>query len=159
MMVAGATSWLGKSFASFRDSHGRPVLADMRDATRATGQGFSSYSFLNPASGKEGEKISALNYFAPWNILIGTGIYLDDIEHTVWISVRDSILFAIMVTTCLIALAFWLTRSLITPIRSIQSALAEVARGNLSVTAEVSSKDELGLIASDLNHTTSELRG
>ncbi len=38
------------------------------------------YSFFNPATGKYGNKISDVRLFKPWGWVIGTGVYLTDIE-------------------------------------------------------------------------------
>ena len=50
-----------------------------------------------------------------------------------------------------IALAGWLVRSITKPVHLLAGTLAAVTAGDLSVRAEVNSKDELGQLAHDLN--------
>ncbi|MFD2179301.1 methyl-accepting chemotaxis protein [Veronia pacifica] len=158
IMLAGSQKWLNRDFSTFRDAANKPVLADFREAVRATGEGFSSYTFFNPATQTDSEKISALKYFSPWSIMLGTGIYVDDIVSTVWANTAELALFTFLVTALLVAIALWLTQRLLNSIGAIQVAIAGVARGDLTVQAQVMSKDELGMMANDLNDATAELK-
>ncbi|RXJ72540.1 hypothetical protein CS022_15265 [Veronia nyctiphanis] len=157
-ILAGPQSWMNRDFSPFKDANGQPVLANFRKAIQGTGEGFNSYIFNNPATKKEGEKISALEYFGPWKLLIGTGIYVDDIKSTVQANAMELAAFTFFVSLLLVAFATWLTNKLLRPIHAIQLALTDVAKGDLTAVVDVDSKDELGVMASDLNHATSELR-
>ena len=55
-------------------------------------------------------------------------------------------------------LGFVLSRSLVSPIRRIESRLAELAAGDFSRHVEVSNRDELGALAANLNRMNDELR-
>ena len=44
---------------------------------------FISYNFYNPATKKYEKKISIVKLFKPWNWVIGTGVYLNDVENTI----------------------------------------------------------------------------
>ncbi|RXJ72539.1 hypothetical protein CS022_15260 [Veronia nyctiphanis] len=157
-VLVGAKSWIGRDFSGFRDINGQHVMANMRDAIKNTGEGFTSYHFFNPASQQNAEKVSALVYYRPWNLLIGTGMYLDDIETMVWKNAISSVIVAVLISGILLACALWLTRTLLASIYSVQTALEEMAGGNLAIEAQVSSKDELGIMAEDFNRATSQLR-
>ncbi len=60
------------------------------------GGGWVSYHWPKPESDKEFPKISYVAYFAPWDWVLGTGVYLDDMQENIfWVIAKASgILFA-----------------------------------------------------------------
>jgi len=60
------------------------------------GGGWVTYHWPKPESQKEYPKISYVAYFAPWDWVLGTGVYLDDMQdHIFWVITKASgILFA-----------------------------------------------------------------
>jgi len=57
-----------------------------------------------------------------------------------------------------IAVALFLARTLVQPLRRLQMAMRRVERGELDVTADVGSEDELGELAMSFNHMVEGLR-
>ncbi|WP_028024386.1 methyl-accepting chemotaxis protein [Enterovibrio calviensis] len=157
-MVAGSRSWIGRDFNTFRDSNGGAVLRNMRQAAQPSEGGFSSYWFAKPGGNAAIEKVSAVKRHAPWGLLIGTGIYIDDLETLVWQEAGKSALVASSFTLILIILATALSRMLVTSIREIQRALSAVAKGDLTARADVNSEDELGEMARNLNNACQQLQ-
>ncbi|MEZ8143974.1 hypothetical protein A1OK_07550 [Enterovibrio norvegicus FF-454] len=157
-MLAGAKSWIGRDFNTFRDSNRSAVLRDMRQAAQPAVGGFSSYWFAKPGSNTGIEKVSAVKRHAPWGLLIGTGIYIDDLEALVWKEASKSALLALSFTMVLILLATVLSRMLLKAIREIQRALGAVAKGDLTARADVNSGDELGEMAQNLNDACQQLQ-
>ncbi|WP_235956410.1 cache domain-containing protein [Grimontia sedimenti] len=84
IMLAGAKSLLGKDFNSFRDSKGNLLLRDFRRVAQPVEGGFTSYWFPKPGGKEPLEKVSAVKRYEPWGLLIGTGLYVDDLETLVW---------------------------------------------------------------------------
>ncbi|WP_172684133.1 cache domain-containing protein, partial [Desulfosarcina cetonica] len=71
----------GRNLLTLQDTHGRPVIKDMIALARQTGEGFYTYHWTKPGThGSDFKKISYIKRFAPWDWLIGTGLYVDDIE-------------------------------------------------------------------------------
>ncbi|KXF81000.1 methyl-accepting chemotaxis protein [Enterovibrio coralii] len=157
-MVAGASSWLGRDFNVFRDSNGSPVLSEMRKAAQPYDGGFSSYWFAKPGGSKALEKVSAVKRYQNWDLLIGTGIYIDDLEALAWKEASKVALIAGLVTLVLIALATVLSKMLINAIEDIQRALSRLSQGDLTARASVKSQDELGQMATNLNHACEQIQ-
>jgi len=57
-----------------------------------------------------------------------------------------------------ISLAVFITRGITVPVRKIDAALAAVAEGDLSVEVSVASRDEMGNLGTNLNHSVTKLR-
>jgi methyl-accepting chemotaxis protein len=68
------------------DSSETPMFQEMVKVTMssATGDGYVGYQWPNPANTSEWlPKLSYVKRFEPWGWIIGTGVYIDDIERTV----------------------------------------------------------------------------
>lgn len=159
IMLAGAKSLLGKDFNSFRDSKGNLLLRDFRRVAQPVEGGFTSYWFPKPGGKEPLEKVSAVKRYEPWGLLIGTGLYVDDLEALVWKEASQAALFALGVTSVLIMLATMLSRMLVRSVREIQRTLSIVADGDLTARANVDSTDELGEMSRNLNTACEQLQG
>ena len=131
-------------------------------ASSKSGQGYVTYNWPKPKAGggTTGElytKLSFVKKFDGWNWLIGSGIYLDDVDRIFWDhAVR---LLAIIASLALLIGVFMMkTISHITrPLNEMRAVLAEIARGNLTVRANVHTADEVGEMAHSLNLAVDEL--
>lgn len=64
-----------------QDTRGRYVIKDMVGIAQSDGEGFYSYHWTKPGyQGNDFEKIAFVKRFQPFDWLIGTGLYLDDLE-------------------------------------------------------------------------------
>lgn len=71
----------GTDINGMRDSRGSYVVREMISKLSHDGNGFFEYLWTKPgAEGDDHAKIAYLMYFEPFNWLIGSGEYLDDIE-------------------------------------------------------------------------------
>ena len=70
----------GKNVAAFTDPAGNPLFARMVEITRESGSGFVNYLWQwKEESGHMVPKISYVKSFEPWEWIIGTGIYVEDV--------------------------------------------------------------------------------
>ncbi|MWV16367.1 histidine kinase [Pseudomonas sp. L-22-4S-12] len=71
---------VGKDLWSMTDAHGLPaVQALLKSAT--SGDGFQRYSWRKPSSGQETDKLAYVVMLEDWGWMLGTGIYLEDVER------------------------------------------------------------------------------
>ena len=69
----------GRKLLSVQDTEGRFVVRDMISIAHEKGEGFYQYTWSRPGSKGSGfEKISYVKHFAPFDWIIGTGVYLDE---------------------------------------------------------------------------------
>ena len=74
----------GRNLIDMQDTQGKFVIRDMIDIIRKTGEGFYRYTWTKPKSiGKDFPKIAYIKYFEPFDWLIGTGEYLDDVVNDI----------------------------------------------------------------------------
>ena len=65
-----------------KDTKGTYFAREMLDKTRINKEAFTHYWWAK-IKGKEYEKLSYTKAFEPWNIYIGTGVYIDDIKDDI----------------------------------------------------------------------------
>ncbi len=65
-----------------RTSQENKVIRELIELVKKDGEGFYSYSWANPAKNNRlYEKVSYIRLFAPFNWIIGTGVYIEEIEN------------------------------------------------------------------------------
>lgn len=71
---------VGKDLWSMTDARGLPaVQALLKSAT--SGDGFQRYAWRKPSSGQETDKLAYVVMLDGWGWMLGTGIYLEDVEQ------------------------------------------------------------------------------
>lgn len=71
----------GQNLLNTVDVNGKPVIKDMISIASDSGEGFYSYFWTKPGNiGNTYEKVAYVKYFKPYDWIIGTGVYLEDIE-------------------------------------------------------------------------------
>ncbi len=69
----------GENLLNLKDSLGNEVIRDMIRISETSGEGFYRYRWTKPgAEGENHPKISFVKHFAPYDWIIGTGLYLED---------------------------------------------------------------------------------
>ena len=71
---------IGKNLYNTKDTNGVMVIKDLIDVSRQKDGGFVEYQWLKPTSGSLSPKISYAKSFEPWGWMVGTGVYLDEVE-------------------------------------------------------------------------------
>ena len=72
---------LGRNLFNLRDTSGRAPIQDLLAAARAGG-GFVNYLWSKPSSGQMVPKLGYVVGLPQWQWMVGTGLYLDDIQQT-----------------------------------------------------------------------------
>ncbi len=74
---------VGKNLYEFRDHGGVQVIKELIDVSRRPEGGFVQYTWVKPTTGRPSPKISYARSFAPWGWMVGTGVYLDEVEKVI----------------------------------------------------------------------------
>src|ERR1019366_6602588 len=73
----------GKDLTTFKDSNGKAMFVEFVSAAQASNGGYVYYLWPKPGKDKPVDKLSFVKRFAPWGWVVGTGIYIDDVD-TAW---------------------------------------------------------------------------
>lgn len=70
---------VGKNLIDMRDSRGEPTIRMLLERAR-TGGGFVVYRWMKPSTQVEAPKLGYVTMLSRWGWMVGTGMYLDDVE-------------------------------------------------------------------------------
>ncbi|AVZ80338.1 methyl-accepting chemotaxis protein [Zoogloeaceae bacteirum Par-f-2] len=74
--------WAGRNMTEeLKDGKGRYNIKDVLQVARAQGAGFVDTSFPRPGGTVAVDKLQYVATFSPWNWVIGTGVYVDDVTE------------------------------------------------------------------------------
>ena len=74
----------GRNILTMTGARGEPVVQDILDIAKNNGQGFYQYTWTKPGdAGKYFSKIAFVRAFQPYDWVIGTGEYLDDVAREI----------------------------------------------------------------------------
>ena len=151
----------GKSFYDHQDPTGKKFFHDFIQISRDKGEGVVRYSWPRPGEQTATEKLSYVKYFKPWDWVIGTGEYIDDIKKEVEAkrqqinaSVSRLMYQSILIITLVLAFSliamYFMSKFITRPIDKTSAILKEIAEGQGDLTKRLSigSKDEVGQMAS-----------
>ena len=79
----------GQDLSDYKDPNGKKLFVEMTDAARQFGSGFVGYEWPKPGKDKPQPKLSYVAEFKPWGWVIGTGVYVDDLDEVVLRETED----------------------------------------------------------------------
>ena len=79
----------GSDVTNLKDVTGKRFLVECVETVRAHGAGFVYYLWPKPGFDEPVQKLSYVKGFAPWGWVVGSGIYLDDVNAIFWRSARQ----------------------------------------------------------------------
>jgi methyl-accepting chemotaxis protein len=147
------TALEGKDVSDVEDPSGKPLFLEFVKVARESGQGFVDYQWPK-GDGKEPlPKISFVKAFEPWGWIIGTGIYVDDVDRVFyqWAGVALAVL--LVGTVIQLILAAVIGRSVTRPIDDLMRAMDRVrTEGELSLRCSIRRRDEIGAMSRSFNY-------
>jgi methyl-accepting chemotaxis protein len=112
------------------------------------GGGYTHYLSAGKGTERTKPKISYSTYFQPWDWVIGTGVYVNDINEMFWQNVLLHSLGIISIIAILTLVGMRLGRQIGRPIVSMTQAMETMAGGDLSADIPATDKqDEIGAMA------------
>lgn len=169
VVLLGRTDKEGKSRIGDKDPNGFAYIQAFIQNGMKEGGGYTDYQFAKPNTTEPLPKRGYTLLFKPYNWVIGTGNWVDNIDNLVAAyesqAKKDmtnhiivSLIIIFLALGAAIALGIFLSRRLSKPIIDVTNLAQEVARGNLAhQKLEVKTKDELGQLAQAFNTMTDNL--
>ena len=141
----------GKNRIDLKDPTGLYFVRDMISIAQKGG-GVGRLMYPRPGTTVPVAKMNYILPFAPWNLFIATGLFVDDIDATFRAALWQlgSVAGAVALLAGLIA--WLLSRSIARPLGGIERTMTALAAGKLDVATEVGDRtDEIGRMARSLN--------
>lgn len=150
----------GQDLSKAKDPNGKELFNEMVRVAQRQGAGLVDYQWAKPGKEDPVPKISYVELFKPWGWIIGTGIYVDDVEAEFQRYVVRFSIIGLVIASLMAVLVAILIRSITTPLRDSMQAMANIASGEADLTRslDVSGNDELTTLSRDFNTFTQKLR-
>ena len=150
----------GQNLSQVKDPTGKALFNEMVAVARSNGAGAVDYMWAKPGEADPVPKISYVQLFQPWGWIIGSGIYVDDVEAEFKNYLMRFSIIGLFIAAIMAVLVAILIRSITRPLRNSMSAMANIASGEADLTRDldVSGNDELTTLGRDFNRFTGKLR-
>ncbi len=149
----------GKDLSGVEDKQGLRLFVAFADLARAQGAGEVAYYWPKPGVDEPVRKISYIKRFAPWDWIIGTGVYVDDVEAQYREVLHTLLGIGLVLALLLFVVVGLIVRSIVVPLSRSVSALGNIARGegDLRVRLPESGRDELSQLSINFNLFASQM--
>lgn len=140
----------------------RNLFIVMNEVAETAGKGFVAYSWPKPIAGSSVTtelypKISFVKKYVPWGWVVGSGVYVDDVEisvaHIRRLIHTSSIFFCIAAIIIYLLLVRYISK----PVRSLAVIANKIATGDYSVRSPISTHDEVGELSGSLNQMSYQI--
>lgn len=168
VVLLGKKEVEGKSRWDLQDAKGNYLIRNINNVA-VEGGGYTEYWFPKQGETEPLPKRSYSAYFEPYNWVVGTGNYIDDIENEVNVvkeaqmkQLRDSIWMMVLITVFMLlvfgAISVLFGRRLAKSIITLSENTESVSQGLLTVDIHKTENDEIGTLQASLQKTILKLR-
>ena len=150
----------GQDLSTIRDPDGFALFNEMVVLAKAKGAGSIDYRWPKPGASEPVEKTSYIQLFQPWGWIIGSGIYIDDMQAEFYRQLRDASLLGAGIAVILALLVIVIGRSIVVPLREAEDAMATIASGEADLTRRLDThgNDEITRLGQHFNSFTGQLQ-
>ena len=142
----------GKLLDTMADPAGNRLFMGFVDLVKKQGGGFYDYLWPKPGFDKPVPKISYVKGFAPWGWIIGTGIYLDDVDTVFRSTALTFASVCLGVLAVVLLCAYFIGRSVTRPLTTITGLTSRLASGDGNFDVPYTTRqDEIGGLANALH--------
>lgn len=132
----------GKDLSQVKDKKGTHLFVEFVKTCRKSGSGFVKYYWPKPGQSEPAPKISFVSLIPQWGWVIGSGIYIDDVEKEISDMFNVILGMVVLIATAGLALSYWMTRSVAGPIKSTIERLNAGAGEMASASGQVSAASQ-----------------
>ena len=147
----------GTDLSGLRDPGGKLLFVEMTKVCNESGEGLVYYKWPKPGFDRPVSKLSFVKLYKPWGWIIGSGIYIDDMMSMARRTLGSIGILLIIVAMVVTASTFIVGGFISRPVREYGEMMQRFTRalttgeGNLKSRLDIKSKDEIGILAMDIN--------
>jgi methyl-accepting chemotaxis protein len=127
---------------------GQPISVLLLEAVRTSNEGVASYLFPKPGQTEPLRKLTAVAKFPPWDIVIYTGAYTDDLDDAFHASLLQTGVVGGSVLLLTLLAGWLISRDITASLGGLKTAMDRLARGDLTTAVPGTiRRDEVGEMA------------
>jgi methyl-accepting chemotaxis protein len=150
----------GQNLSGFKDPDGKALFNDMVRITKDKGAGQVNYRWPKPGASDPIPKVSYVELFQPWGWIIGSGVYVDDVQAEFQAQATKAVMVGLGIALMLGVLVVLIVRSITRPLLQAVKAMANIASGDGDLTRvlDTHGSDEVSALSRHFNAFTDKLR-
>ena len=149
----------GKDISGVKDPNGKALFVAFADKVREKGAGYVHYMWPKPGASEPQKKLSYVRGFESWGWVLGSGIYIDDIDNTFYEKLAEQSVYIAISAIVLIVFSLVIVSSINNPLQKLHLVMADVQEnGDLTLRVDVNQRDEIGSMAMSFNNMLSSLQ-
>ncbi|MCC9626040.1 cache domain-containing protein [Thalassospira sp. MA62] len=139
---------VGRDMGEATDGAGKKHYAAFAETAAASGAGFVDYTYKNPDGSGTRPKLSYVKQFQPWEWIVATGIYIDDVNAVFFSSmmVMGAVAFGILLVVVVVAVL--ISRGIAVPLFAISDNMIKLSGGDHNIAVDYTEqRSEIGDLA------------
>jgi methyl-accepting chemotaxis protein len=150
----------GQNLSGIRDPDGLALFNEMVNIAKSKGAGTLDYRWPKPGATAPVQKTSYVQLFEPWGWIIGSGVYIDDMQAEFYGQVWKASFVGVAIALIMALLVTLIARSIVRPLQEAVQAMANIASGESDLTRSLDThgQDEVTQLARHFNSFTAKLR-
>lgn len=150
----------GQDLSSIKDPDGFALFNEMVAIAKSKGAGAIDYRWPKPGATAPVQKTSYVKLFEPWGWIIGSGVYIDDMQAEFYAQVWEASFIGLVIALIMALLVTLIARSIVRPLQEAVQAMANIASGESDLTRSLDThgRDEVTQLAHHFNGFTAKLR-
>ena len=142
----------GKNVSDMKDPNGLALFVEFVKVVQAQGEGFVAYEWPKAGSDRPVPKISYVKGFQPWGWVIGSGIYIDDVNRLFLGTALKLGLITLFGSIVMGAILVVLLRGIGVSIHEIRSAMRSIGETrDLTRRVPIQGRDEMASVGRAFN--------
>ena len=144
----------GKNVSNVKDASGKLLFVEIVKVARSHPDGgILPYLWPKPNHDEPVEKVSYVKAFQPWEWVVGSGIYIDDVDVIFFSQAKIALGMSLFLVLLLLCVSYIIARSILLPLNSTSSALLNLSQGegDLTQTLSAAGNDEVTVLVRAFN--------
>jgi len=137
--------------SEYKDVNGKKLFVEFVDTIKKDGSGFVLYHWQKQDTSKIAEKLSFVKQFEPWRWIIGSGVYIDDVDAIFSQAVLFYLISAVLIMSVVLLVMWPVVTSITRPLDGLAAVGERIANGDLTVDIPEEGRDEVAVLSKNLN--------
>ncbi len=139
---------VGMDQMQMTDPNGKRFVAEMVERAQSEGSGLVNYQWARAVDGPPIDKMSYFAAFEPWGWVVGTGVYIDDLNAQNFDQMLRQVGVAGAIVLIMVVVALLLSGTITRPIARLTGVMRQLAAGDYTVAIDgTDRRDEIGEMA------------